>query len=315
MKSKSNRSSNKASPWQQTLVTAKRAWLELLQQPLTSLASVVVIATTLVLPLTLFSAASKLENTLGQYSQNPQLIAYLELGGTDSLIQEVSERLLMREDISYIELVPKALGLSQFSEDSGLGDLISELGSNPLPDALLITPLATEISSLQALARELNQDPDIESTELDIKWLIRLQGLVDVINRLGMLIGALSVLAFFLVIGNTISSLIQTSLDEIRIQKLLGATDLYVIKPLIFKGLYYGLSGSIVAILLQLVVFSLLNNALANFLSLYDATADSSASLGVSWVVSLTALSASCVIGAMSAAIFAKQKILTLNPA
>jgi cell division transport system permease protein len=232
------------------------------------------------------------------------------------MISEVSERLLMRDDISYIEVVPKALALSQFSEDSGLGDLIAELGANPLPDALLITPLAADITSLERLTSALNQDPDIDSAELDSQWLMRLKGLIDVINRLAMLVGGLSVLAFFLVIGTSVRGLIQSSIDDIRIQKLIGATDLYIVKPLVFKGLYYGFSGASLAFALQFLVFAVFNNALADFLSLYsEITRASTHILGLSWLISLTTLSLSSCMGATAAYLFAKQQILTLNPA
>jgi len=274
-----------------------------------------VIAVTLVLPLTLLSAASKLEATLSQYSQSPQLVAYLKLDGSETLLNSVSERLLSRDDISYIELVPKALALSQFSADSGLGDLVTELGSNPLPYILLITPLVSDIPSLNALNDVLNRDPDIESAELDTQWLMRLQGLVDVINRLGLMIGALSVLAFFLVIGTTIRTLVQSSVDEIRIQKLIGATDLYVIKPLILKGFYYGFGGALLALILQIAVFALLNNALADFISLYSAMTDSSSLLNLSWMISLVAICGGSLLGAVAAYVFAKQQILALSPA
>jgi cell division transport system permease protein len=297
------------------LASGQQAWSELLGEPLASLTSVVVIAITLVLPLTLVTAASELESTLKQYSRSPQLIAYLRLNSSESMISDVSERLLMRDEISSIELVPKALALTQFSEASGLGDLIGELGSNPLPDALLITPLAADISSLEALTNSLNQDPDIDSAELDSQWLIRLQGLINVIKQLATLIGALAVLAFFLVIGTTVRALIQASIDDIRIQKLVGATDFYVIKPLIFKGIYYGFGGASLAVLLQFSVFALFNSTLADFLNLYsDVTGASSDVLTLSWLVSVTALSASCGIGAIAAYLFAKQQILTLNP-
>ena len=284
-----------------------------MHEPLASITSVLVIAITLVLPLTLFSAANKLESTLSQYADTPQLIAYLRLNGPDSVISEVSERLLSRPDISYIELIPKALGLSQFSQESGLGDLIVELGTNPLPDALVITPLATDVPSLEALSDELNQDPDIESTQLDTQWLLRLRGLIEVIQNLGTLIGLLSALAFFLVVGNTIRAIVQGSIDEIRIQKLIGATNLFVIKPMIFKGLYYGIGGALLATALQLLVFALLNSALADFQTLNESINGSNYTIGVSWGVSTVALIASGVLGALAAALFAKQQLAKLN--
>ncbi len=316
MKTKTNRPSTGVPLWQGLLDSGIMAWRDLFRQPLVSLAAIGVIAATLVLPLALFSAADKLQSILAQNAQNPRLIAYLRLDGGDSLIRDVSERLLLMDAISFIEPVPKAMGLAQLANEQGFSDLINELESNPLPDVLIITPLISDISELQALSDELTQDPDIDAVELNTQWLLRLRALADTIQTLGQNVALLSGLAFCLVIGTTMGTLIQTNSDEIRIQKLIGATDFYVIKPLIFKGFYYGLNGALLALLLQLGLFAALNSSLSEFMALYsDKASDSDAYLGLSLSVSLIALGASCTIGAAAAFIFARRQLLQLSPA
>ena len=53
-----------------------------------------------------------------------------------------------------------------------------------------------------------------------------------------------------LVLGNTIRLAIEGRRDEIVIIKLVGGTDAFVRRPLLYTGLWFGLGGGIVAALL-----------------------------------------------------------------
>jgi cell division transport system permease protein len=57
-------------------------------------------------------------------------------------------------------------------------------------------------------------------------------------------------LAVVLVLGNTIRLAIEGRRDEIVIIKLVGGTDAFVRRPLLYTGLWFGLGGGIVAALL-----------------------------------------------------------------
>ena len=61
-----------------------------------------------------------------------------------------------------------------------------------------------------------------------------------------MLLGA----AVLVIVGNTIRLDIQTRTEEIEVAKLLGATRLLCAWPFLYLGLWYGVFGSLVAVLI-----------------------------------------------------------------
>jgi cell division transport system permease protein len=58
---------------------------------------------------------------------------------------------------------------------------------------------------------------------------------------------ALSVL---LVIGNTIRLNIENRKEEIEVSKLIGATPAYIRRPFLYTGIWYGLFGGIISLVL-----------------------------------------------------------------
>ncbi|MFT6056656.1 MAG: cell division protein FtsX, partial [Pseudohongiellaceae bacterium] len=62
---------------QQHVVDLKQAWQEMLSRPVATLATLLAIATTLLVPILLLVISSSLTQTLDQYSNSPRLTAYL----------------------------------------------------------------------------------------------------------------------------------------------------------------------------------------------------------------------------------------------
>jgi cell division transport system permease protein len=76
-------------------------------------------------------------------------------------------------------------------------------------------------------------------------------------------------------IGNTVRLSVEQRRDEIRVSKLVGASNGYIARPFLYAGLFLGLVGGLVAWLLQLVVVGLVGHEINQFLALYTAQANS----------------------------------------
>ena len=64
---------------------------------------------------------------------------------------------------------------------------------------------------------------------------------------------------------------IENRRDEILVVKLVGGTDAYVARPFLYTGIWYGVGGGVVAVLLILIAFSLLSGPLSRLLVLYGS--------------------------------------------
>ena len=299
---------------QQHVVDLRQAWQGMLTRPIATFSTLLAIATTLLVPILLLVISSGLAQALDPYSNSPRLTAYLINTSDEAMMGHVSERLLSREDIGIVEIVSKTSAFAEFANISGFGDLLGELESNPLPDALIISALELDFTQLESLAAELGAFPEIDLVQLDAQWIRRLQGFTQLIKNFGLLIGLAALLGFFLVIANTTKLIVQQSEDEIRVLKLIGAPDTFILRPFLYSGLIYGFFVAVFAFVLQLAIIAAFASLTDEFLLKYNASlpAQIDLSLGLLWLLFL--LLASSFTGLLAAGVSAYQEILKLEP-
>lgn len=298
----------------QQLDDLKQAWNEICGQPAASVATVFAIASTLAVPILLILLSTGLGDALGQFSNNPTLTAYLKDADNSDNIDTVSERLLTRSDISFVEIITKSEALTELGELGGLGGLLDELESNPLPDALVITPLTTNYNQLEKLASELSNFAEIERVDADVEWLRSLQGFTGLVQTTGLALGAFTILGFFLVIGNSVKLTIQQSNDEIKVLKLIGAPDSFILQPLLYLGLLYGLFAAFAAVLIQWAILAAFSDQMTDFIGTYNNSITLNASFALSFTGFLTCLVGSAGLGVIASGYCAKQALKALEP-
>ena len=74
-----------------------------------------------------------------------------------------------------------------------------------------------------------------------------------------------------LIVGNTIRLDIQGRHGEIEIVKLVGGTDAFIRRPFLYEGLWYGLLGAAIALLLVLLSLNLLDGPVQRLAGLYES--------------------------------------------
>ena len=75
------------------------------------------------------------------------------------------------------------------------------------------------------------------------------------------MIGVLMVAAVFLVIGNSVRLSIFARRDTINVQKLIGATDGFILRPFLYGGALLGFSGAFLSLILSEILVMRLSSA------------------------------------------------------
>ena len=101
-------------------------------------------------------------------------------------------------------------------------------------------------------------------------WTDRFNAILHLISRSGVVLSALLGLALILIVGNTIKLLILNRRQEIEITKLVGGTDSFVRRPFLYYGLFYGVFGALVALILLWGAGLLLSQPMSDLAVLYD---------------------------------------------
>lgn len=223
---------------------------KVLQQPIASCMTWLVIGIAIALPTGLWVVLDNLVQLGDQLDRPAQLSLFLEADQQPDNIRSLGLRLAQRDDIHSTQFIDRDDALADFVQRSGMGDLAMGLRENPLPHLLLVVPVAGSPDVLGRLRDELETLPAVQEVILDTQWLQRLQSLMTLGRRAVQLLAGLLLAAVVLVLGNTIRLAIEGRRDEIIIVKLVGGTDAFVRRPLLYTGLWFGVGGGAVAALL-----------------------------------------------------------------
>jgi cell division transport system permease protein len=242
------------------------------KQPVSSTLTVAVIGIALALPATLNVLVQNGRNLAGGWEGMRDFSVYLAPGQTLEAAQALADELGEMNDIDAVTVTTADDALEEFRAGSGLDNVIDTLAENPLPHTLVVRPAETATpGQLGQLATMLSQRGAVDIVKLDMQWVERLNAILDFLRRAMVIAASMLVLAVIIIIGNTIRLDIQNRSDEIEILKLLGASDGFVRRPFLYTGLWYGLLGSSVALLLLLIGGYVLADPLKRLIGLYES--------------------------------------------
>jgi len=142
-----------------------------------------------------------------------------------------------------------------------------------LPPTLIVTPVesAKKSDSLNKLKKEFQSFADVEQVQLDMQWLQRLQAITHIIRRAITAIGIMLGLSVLLVVGNSIRLDIENRRAEIEVTKLIGGSDRFIRRPFLYGGMWFGLLGGTLALLLVFTVLFVIRQPVQDLISLYSS--------------------------------------------
>lgn len=228
--------------------SAQRLWLS----PVSSLMTLLVMGIALALPVGLLLLLTSVQGVSASWDSSARITVYLADHVTLEQAQGLRADVAARANIQEVLLVDREVALTEFRAASGLEDALAYLDENPLPHSLLVTPaeVARTADSVEALATSLEAMADAAQVQIDLGWLQRLSAMTQVLERVVWVLALFLGGAVILVIGNTIRLAIENRRDEILVAKLVGGTDAFVRRPFLYSGLWYGLGGGLVALIL-----------------------------------------------------------------
>lgn len=241
----------------------------LLQQPFATVLNVAVFGIALALPCGFYIGLDNIARFSRQLTSEPQLSLFLTVNAGASDVKAVEQRLISHPDVADFRFVDRRAALEDLKRASGMSDVLSELQSNPLPHAFVVTGKSADPDLLEALRDEASQWSNVDHVQLDSQWARKLDAALRVGRLLVTLLGVLLSVALVAVTFNTIRLQILTRHDEIEVSKLIGATNHFIRRPFLYLGGLQGLLGGVGAWLIVAIAVRMLNRELASFGGLF----------------------------------------------
>lgn len=216
-------------------------------------------ATILVMVLTLFMVGGLifanviLTSVLASLEEKVDVTVYFQLDASEKDILAVRDSLAKLGEVKEIKYISREEALAQFrarhQENALITQSLDELGENPLGASLNIR--AADPSQYKAISNFLETSVfsgildkiNYRQNELIIE---RLSAILQTSRRVGVIISLLLASIAFLVAFNTIRMAIYTSREEIKVMKLVGASNWYTRGPFLVEGFLHGLFASMV---------------------------------------------------------------------
>jgi cell division transport system permease protein len=242
-------------------------------QPLATMMTMAVIAVALALPLFLDLFLQNARSATVSWNDAYDLSVYMDKKASGVRVQSLAKQLRQRGDIAAVRIITAEQALLQFRSDSGFGKALDALTENPLPDTLVVTPAlaASTPAGTDALKTALAALPDVQSVQLDSEWVKRWHAMLDILRTVVLLTGGLLGVGIVLIVSNTIRLEILNRHAEIEVMKLVGASDGFTRRPFLYSGIWYGLGGGIMALILVAIAAALLARPVEQLARLYGS--------------------------------------------
>ena len=242
---------------------------------------------------------------------------------SDYVKENIGFTIMLKDGVNEIETLKfqKILDASDFAKSTSFttkeqatADLKTDLGED-FVEFLGYSPLLASIDvklnaeygntdSLQIITNELSENANVFEVYYQEDLIDKLNSNV---NRLSFFLLIFCVLLFFIafaLINNTIRLSVYSKRFLIRTMRLVGATNSFIQKPFLSKGIYQGIYSSLFAIFMLIGAIQLVQGDAANMLNIDD--------LKIIGIVFLLILASGLFISIFST-FFAVRKFIKLN--
>lgn len=184
--------------------------------------------------------------TLRYFESKPQAIAFFKEGTTEQDVSAIKNALLQETRVTKTRFISKEDALNIYRErnknDPALLELVT---ASILPASLEIS--ARNPEDLQPLAEILKREPVVSEVIIPEDVVDTLTSATKIIRIVGG-----STVAFLLIFATLVIIMItgfkiRLKRTEIEIMRLLGASPAFIRNPFILEGLFYGITGALMA--------------------------------------------------------------------
>ncbi len=256
------------------LQSFKQAWLTIFRQPFEHLINIIVLA----LIITICATGLTLNNSLNHWQKNnlvyPQLMLYLDSNANPADINNIEKALnkLTNGTVKNYQFISKAQGLAELQQDQQMKSIASDVidaNNNPLPDMFIVNAATTESQSLEKLNLQLGQLPMVDNVQLDMQYASKVNELMNFAKTIGEFAIILFGAVLALVVYNMIRLQMLLKSDAIKVSRLIGASDSFIMRPLIHYAVWQVTLATAIAVGSLHYLTKSLNIMFANFSNLF----------------------------------------------
>ena len=221
-----------------------------------SMASITCITITLVL----VSLSLLLSSNVNHFTQNIEkeltIVVYLNTDVDEAREKEIESEIKNMNSFESLVYKSKDEWKSELRESLGeLESILDDMEENPLYDSLLIK--VKNVTDLSATTDKIKEIDGVNSASYGKDSVDQMINIFRVVEKVAIVIVVALILVTAFLISNTIRLAIYARRNEIEIMRLVGTSNTAIKLPFEFEGLFLGIIGSIIPILLTVYAYIL----------------------------------------------------------
>jgi len=247
------------------MTTIKTTWHHLRRSPFQSLIALLVMIFSFFVVSFFIIINSGLSRVLTYFETKPEITIFLKDGLDQTVINNLQKELTTYPNIKEIKFISKDKALEIYKQENKDNPMLTEMvTASILPASFEVT--VSDPKTLEKIYQNYATRTDIVDEIIYQKDIIN--SLLDWTNatrKTGLVIISIIGLISFFTISTIIGMKITNRKDEIKISRLLGASNFYVKKPFLLEGMFYGICGGFFGFGLSFILAFIFRSSINSF--------------------------------------------------
>lgn len=254
----------------------KHAWQIILSKPIEHFINLVALGLIISLCMTSLSVNKSMHIWEDTNIVYPQIYVYMDNQANDADLGVVQKLLTSSEhsrEIANYKYVSKDEALNSVTADNDMKSIASEVissDSNPLPDVFIVNTSTLDAKSLELLTKQLQATPMVDNVQIDVNYANKISDLISFASNISFAVQALLIGVLCLFVYNIIRLQMMLKSDAIKVSRLIGASDGFIMAPLLQYAFWQVSLATITGAVIQVLIAKQINGLFAHFTHLFS---------------------------------------------
>ncbi len=195
---------------------------------------------------------------MGSWKKGIKIMAYLKSDVNIDNIDNYKKKMLNLYGVKEVKFISKENALILLKKQmKSQSSLFTNIESNPLPDAFEIKMInfTKNHKKIDILVSQINILPFIDDVEYGEKWIVKYINIFNLFKFTGYGICLVFFVTSIFIVANTIKLIFYSRSEELKIMRLVGATNRFIKNPFYIGGIFQGAVGGILGILILFIIY------------------------------------------------------------
>ena len=218
-----------------------------------SIAAISCIVITLIIVSCAIILTKNVNNVTTDIENDLTIVVFVKKDATDEKIKELKKNLNAIPNIKNIEYLSKAdVKASMQKENETFNRIMSEWdeNENPLQPYFIVT--VENVDNIGETATTIKNLESVDVAKYGEGMVENLLSTFDIIKKVMIVVVIALIFVTAFLISNTIKITIYSRKNEIDIMRLVGTSNIVIRLPFLFEGLFLGLFGSIIPVIITI---------------------------------------------------------------